>query len=147
MTVTSNDAPNAARCANNATNPPVTLGTRSTARAPSWSPRATATIARIDRVIVSGPRSPGANRVSAAAASSDPTTAHPVTKPDPRLFDPNTARSPTADPAPMTEITAPSVVATALPSTRCCRGTTCGSAAESPESTNRLMPIAISAPT
>jgi len=82
MTVTSSDAPRTPRgCANNATNPPVTLGTRNTALAPSNNPRATATIARMDSVIASGPRSPGAKRANAAAAPTEPTTAQAVYQP------------------------------------------------------------------
>ena len=58
---------------------------------------------------------------------------------------PNSARAPIAVAPPSAATPAPAVAATTFASTRCRRATTCGSAADSPASTNLLTPATASA--
>ena len=60
---------------------------------------------------------------------------------------PSSPRRPTAHPAPKTAVRAPSVAVSAFASTRWLSGTTCGSAADRPDPTKRLMPVTSSAET
>ena len=60
--------------------------------------------------------------------------------------DPNSQRGSSMKSAPRNAAAAPVAVATEFIVTTCSRGTTCGSAADSPEETNRVKPLTINAP-
>ena len=69
-----------------------------------------------------------------------------MTVAEPVSFAPNSQRGSSMKLAPTKLATAPTAVASAFIVTTCSRGTTCGSAADRPEVTNRLTPLTSSAP-
>ena len=66
---------------------------------------------------------------------------------EPALPEPMNSRSPIAVPAPSATTAAPSVTARVFASTRCRRGTTCGSATDRLALMNRLTPATSNPPT
>ena len=139
--------PNARRWAASPAKDAAIDGLAATARPPSTNPRSTATMVRVGPLRVSGPRLRRRNPVATSAATSGPMPAMIVVSAEPALPDPTSIRSPIAVTAPSAENPAPAVTARVLASTRCrFSSTTCGSATDSPASTNRLNPIAASAP-
>ena len=123
-------------------NPAVTLGARHACRAPSASPRATASTGFVGSSTTDGPSSPRAKPRAMNAETRVPSTANAVVSAEPMSSLPKRARSPIAQPPPITAMTEPSVVANAFAVTTLCSSTTCGSDAESPEPMKREIPSA-----
>ena len=136
--------PNDSRCAARARNEAATDGVAAVALTPSTRPRSAPPPGPGGRCR-SGPSWPCRNPAASAAASTEPTSAASVVIAEPASSGPMTSRNPIAVAPPIAAMPAPMVTASVLASTRWRRDTTCGSAADSPASMNRLTPATLSA--
>ena len=93
-----------------------------------------------------GPDMCGGKRTDSSSASDTGTATMKMTAAAPVSSAPNSQRGSSMKLAPRNAAAAPVAVATAFIVTTCSRGTTCGSAADRPDETNRVKPLTINAP-
>ena len=141
--------PSTIRCAASPARVAATVGTAATVRMPCIHPVATAYITDpwIARTLSSGPSRWGGNRHANHSASATGIATIKMIAAAPVSLAPNSQRGTSMKIAPRNAAAPPVAVAIEFINTTCFRGTTCGSAADSPDETKRVNPLTIRAAT